>query len=65
MPLSTDNQDYQNPENKQDEKQKDEKGKNKTSTGPEDNLTGMTSDNLKGKHPDPDLDREEDRPADV
>lgn len=55
MPVSNDNQDYG---------QSDEKNKSKTKEkSPEGDEKGLTSDDLKGKKIDADVEKESDRPA--
>lgn len=62
MPLSTDNQDYNNDENKASQT-KDSSSNTASST--EEQAGKLTSDNLKGKKVDADVEKESDRPADV
>jgi hypothetical protein len=62
MPLSNDNQDYSEKENK-DKKQPEVPGSSQESPGKENQ---MTSDDLKGKQQvDGDIEKESDRPASV
>jgi hypothetical protein len=64
MPLSNDNQDYKNEENKPSQNAaKADDGKHGAST--EEQASKLTSDNLKGKKVDADVEKESDRPADV
>jgi hypothetical protein len=68
MPISNDNQDYKNDENLKD-KGGDSKGPAGENKGQKNKGMGdeneLTSDNLKGKKVDADLERETDKPADV
>lgn len=66
MPVSNDNQDYNNPENKKEGENKSTigEGKQNPNSSPEAN-NQMTSDNLKGKKVDADLENDADKPADV
>jgi hypothetical protein len=68
MPVSTDNQDYNNAENKGNEEKKSEVngpgGSDQKNSSPE-SKNDFTSDNLKGKKIDADVEKETDKPADI
>lgn len=66
MPVSNDNQDYGESDKKNKGTVTSEKNSSssKSTVGPDEEGT-LTSDNLKGKKVDADLDQEKDKPADV
>jgi hypothetical protein len=66
MPVSNDNQDYGESDKKNKGTVTSEKSSSssKPTVGPDEEGT-MTSDNLKGKKVDADLEQEKDKPADV
>ncbi len=66
MPVSNDNQDYGESDKKNKSSATSEKGSSssKSAVGPDEEGT-LTSDNLKGKKVDADLEQEKDKPADV
>ncbi len=65
MPLSNDNQDYKNDENKQGQTAAENTSENNKKEGTVGEDTKMTTDDLKGKKVDADPDKETDKPADV
>ncbi|MBA2762660.1 MAG: hypothetical protein H0U39_12040 [Segetibacter sp.] len=66
MPVSNDNQDYGESDKKNKGSATSEKSSSssKSTVGPDEEGT-LTSDNLKGKKVDADLEQEKDKPADV
>lgn len=64
MPVSTDNQDYKNPENQQKDKQSEGFDKQNSEETPE-AKNDLSSDDLKGKKVDADLSKESDKPANI
>jgi hypothetical protein len=65
MPVSNDNQDYGEKDNKNKSNSVSQKGKSSSESVSSDDEGKMTSDNLKGKKVDADIERETDKPADV
>ncbi len=66
MPVSNDNQDYGESDKKNKSNATSEKNNSSSkTTGNPDEEGTMTSDNLKGKKIDADLEQEKDKPADV
>ncbi len=66
MPVSNDNQDYgeSDNKNKSSSTSKKDSSSSKSTVGPDEEGT-LTSDNLKGKKVDADVEQEKDKPADV
>ncbi len=65
MPVSNDNQDYGEKDNKNKSNSVSQKSKSSSETVSSDDEGKMTSDNLKGKKVDADPEKETDKPADV
>lgn len=66
MPVSNDNQDYGEKDNKNKSNSASQKGKSSADSSVSSDEEGkMTSDNLKGKKVDADPEKETDKPADV
>jgi hypothetical protein len=61
MPLSNDNQDYKNPENKNEQNQQGGKEQNSQ----QDSKNKLNSDDLKGKKVDADPAEQKGKPADI